>query len=156
MNPIALYSDIEGMLDAAPIRSRFTVYYSRCTSRCANRKASQYTSSLQDYFQRSRQCARVKRIFKYTCIIRRVPKWYSDEELMAFLSPQGVFSARRMIRRTQTNSTWETRRTDSVVVTFAQNTGRPEKINLGFTLYTRPSTTWRCNQGASSISVLDM
>ncbi|KAH6934196.1 hypothetical protein HPB50_021498 [Hyalomma asiaticum] len=40
-----------------------------------------------------------------------------------------------MMRRIQTNSTWKTRRTDSVVLTLAPNAGRPEKINLGFTLH---------------------
>lgn len=69
-----------------------------------------------------------------TCIIRGVPKWYTDNELLDYLKPQGVYHARRVTRRVQTSeSEWESRRTSTVVLTFAPNTDRPEKINLGFT-----------------------
>ncbi|KAH7986174.1 hypothetical protein HPB52_025154 [Rhipicephalus sanguineus] len=71
---------------------------------------------------------------KNTCIIKGVPRWYSDEELLTYLRPQGVYHARRVMRRVQTSpSEWESRRTGSVVLTFAPNSERPDKINLGFT-----------------------
>ncbi|KAH6922579.1 hypothetical protein HPB50_016671 [Hyalomma asiaticum] len=134
VNPITLYSDIEGLLGAAPIRSRFTVQGALLLDVQTEKQAN--TLLQCKTISNIAVNARVPNAYlKNTCVIRGVPKWYSDQELMAFLRPQGVFSARRMIRRIQTNSTWESRRTDSVVLTFAPNTERPEEINLGFTLH---------------------
>ncbi|KAH6946479.1 hypothetical protein HPB50_013714 [Hyalomma asiaticum] len=98
VNPITLYSDIEGMLGAAPIRSRFTVQGALLLDVQTEKQANTLL-----------HCKTISNIavnapltngyLNNTCIIRGVPKWYLDEELMAFWRPQGVFGARKMIRR---------------------------------------------------------
>lgn len=98
VNPITLYSDIEGMLGAAPIRSRFTVQGALLLDVQTEKQAN--TLLQCKTISNIAVNARVPNAYlKNTCVIRGVPKWYSDQELMAFLRPQGVFSARRMIRR---------------------------------------------------------
>ncbi|KAH6947060.1 hypothetical protein HPB50_016970 [Hyalomma asiaticum] len=58
----------------------------------------------------------------------------SDEDLLTYLRPQFVLHTRRIIRRVQTSSSaWESRHIDLVVLTFAPNLERPEKIKLGIT-----------------------
>ncbi|KAL1442147.1 hypothetical protein MTO96_030925 [Rhipicephalus appendiculatus] len=133
VNPIALYSEIEAILGGAPVKSHFTAQGSLLLDIATEDQANVLLET-------KNICgiaisARVPHSYmKNTCVVRGVPRWYSDEELLTYLKPQGVYHARRIVRRVQTSSSeWESRRTGSVVLTFAPNSERPEKINLGFT-----------------------
>lgn len=66
-----------------------------------------------------------------SALIRGIPTDYSDDELEEFLRDQGVTRARRRHRRhpTQPDTTIPT--TD-VLLHFAPNTERPNKVDLGF------------------------
>ncbi|KAL1430782.1 hypothetical protein MTO96_014805 [Rhipicephalus appendiculatus] len=133
VNPIALYSKIEAILGGAPVKSHVTAQGSLLLDIVTEDQANVLLET-------KNICgiaisARVPHSYmKNTCVVRGVPRWYSDEELLTYLKPQGVYHARRIARRVQTSSSeWESRRTGSVVLTFAPNSERPEKINLGFT-----------------------
>ncbi|KAH7933470.1 hypothetical protein HPB49_012965 [Dermacentor silvarum] len=133
VNPILLYSELEAILGGAPVKSRSTaqgaLFLDVETEGQANILLE--TKNIGGIAISSRV---PHSYMKNTCIVRGVPKWYSNEELLTFLRPQGVFHAKRIIRRVHTSSSeWESRRTNSVVLTFAPNSERPEKINLGFT-----------------------
>lgn len=133
VNPIALSTEIEEILGASPVRSRFTAQ----GALLLDVQTEEHVNALLSCKSISGTAisARVPNSYlQNTCIIRGVPKWYTDEELLNYLKPQGVYHARRVTRRVQTSeSEWESRRTNTVVLTFAPNTDRPEKINLGFT-----------------------
>ncbi|KAH7971214.1 hypothetical protein HPB49_020456 [Dermacentor silvarum] len=133
VNPIALSTEIEEILGASPVRSRFTAQ----GALLLDVQTEEHVNALLSCKSISGTAisARVPNSYlQNTCIIRGVPKWYTDEELLNYLKPQGVYHARRVTRRVQTSeSEWESRRTSTVVLTFAPNTDRPEKINLGFT-----------------------
>ncbi|KAH7945975.1 hypothetical protein HPB49_018402 [Dermacentor silvarum] len=133
VNPILLYSELEATLGGAPVKSRFTAQGALLLDVETEGQANILLETKN--IGGIAISARVPHSYmKNTCIVRGVPKWYSDEELLTFLRPQGVFHAKRIIRRVQTSSSeWESRRTNSVVLTFAPNSERPEKINLGFT-----------------------
>lgn len=133
VNPIDLYSEIETILGGAPVKSRFTAQGALLLDIETEHQANMLLET--NTICGLAISARVPHSYmKNTCIIKGVPRWYSDEELLTYLRPQGVYHARRIIRRVQTSSSeWESRRTDSVVLTFAPNSERPEKINLGFT-----------------------
>ncbi|KAH6924727.1 hypothetical protein HPB50_023029 [Hyalomma asiaticum] len=97
VNLITLYSDIEGMLGAAPISSRFTVQGALLLDVQTEKQANTLLQCKD--ISNIAVDARVPNAYlKNTCLIRGVTKLFSDEELMAFLRLQGVFSARRMIR----------------------------------------------------------
>ncbi|KAH7977644.1 hypothetical protein HPB49_003117 [Dermacentor silvarum] len=133
VNPILLYSELEAILGGAPVKSRFTAQGALLLDVETEGQANILleTKNIGGIAISSRV---PHSYMKNTCIVRGVPKWYSDEELLTFLRPQGVFHAKRIIRRVHTSSSeWESRRTNSVVLTFAPNSERPEKINLGFT-----------------------
>lgn len=69
-----------------------------------------------------------------TCIIKGIPKRYTEEDLLDYLRPQGVLHVRRIVRRTGSSvDDWKTTPSDAVVLSFAPNTERPTTINLGFT-----------------------
>ncbi|KAH7967054.1 hypothetical protein HPB49_021914 [Dermacentor silvarum] len=133
VNPILLYSELETILGATPVKSHFTAQGALLLDVETEGQANILLETKN--IGGIAISARVPHSYmKNTCIVRGVPKWYSDEELLTFLRPQGVFHARRIIHRVQTSSSeWESRRTNSVVLTFAPNSERPEKINLGFT-----------------------
>lgn len=60
--------------------------------------------------------------------------WYSESDLLDYLKPQGVLHVKRLMRRVETQEKeWAAKPTNSVVITFAPNTERPENIDLGFT-----------------------
>ncbi|KAH7949302.1 hypothetical protein HPB49_007602 [Dermacentor silvarum] len=150
MNPIVLYSELETILCGAPVKSHFTAQGALLLD---VEKEGQTNILLET---KNIGCiaisARVPHSYmKNTCIVRGDPKWYSDEELLTFLRPQGVFHTRGIIRRVKTStSEWESRRTNSVVLKFAPNSKRPEKINLGFTrheLVDSVETPPRCFKG---------
>ncbi|KAH7953488.1 hypothetical protein HPB49_009320 [Dermacentor silvarum] len=133
VKPIVVYSELETILGGAPVKSHFTAQGALLLDVETEGQANILLETKN--IGGIAISARVPHSYmKNMCIVRRVPKWYSDEELLTFLRPQGVFHARRIIRRVQTSpSEWESRRTNSVVLTFAPNSERPEKINLGFT-----------------------
>lgn len=71
---------------------------------------------------------------KNTFIIKGVPKWYSERDLLDYLKPQGVLHVKRLVRRVESpGKEWAAKPTNSIVLTFAPNSERPEKIDLGFT-----------------------
>ncbi|KAH7949566.1 hypothetical protein HPB49_012252 [Dermacentor silvarum] len=133
VNPIALSTEIEEILDASPVRSRFTAQ----GAVLLDVQTEEHVNALLSCKSISGTAisARVPNSYlQNTCIIRGVLKWYTDEELLYYLKPQGVYHARRVTRCVQTSeSEWESRRTSTVVLTFAPNTDHPEKINLVFT-----------------------
>ena len=65
-------------------------------------------------------------------MIKGVPLWYTDAQLVEFLQPEGVIAARRHYRR-RGKPGQAAKPTDRVVLTFRSNTERPSKVNLGFT-----------------------
>lgn len=70
---------------------------------------------------------------KNTGIIKGVPKWHTDADILEFLAGQGVIFARRIRYRGRDADEQVLRDTDKVVLTFKPNSERPTKINLGFT-----------------------
>lgn len=66
-----------------------------------------------------------------TASIRGVPSGYTDEELEEYLRDQGVIKARRRHRRGEGNPP-ALIPTNEVLLHFAPNTERPERIDLGF------------------------
>ncbi|KAH7960445.1 hypothetical protein HPB49_019937 [Dermacentor silvarum] len=133
LNPIAVSTEIEEILGASKVRSRFTA-----------QGALLLDVQTEDHVNALLSCksisgaaisARVPNSYlQSTSIIRGVPECYTDEELLNYLKPQAIYHAWRVTRRVQTSeSKWESRRTRTVVLTLAPNTDRPEKINLGFT-----------------------
>lgn len=65
-------------------------------------------------------------------LIRGVPEWYSDAQLLDYLAPEGVIAVRRLFHRHgQPGAAAIT--TDKVLLTFRPNTERPSQVNLGFT-----------------------
>ncbi|KAH7974513.1 hypothetical protein HPB49_016376 [Dermacentor silvarum] len=133
VNPILLYSEIEAILGGAPVKSHFTAQGALLLDVETEGQANILLET-KNIGGIAISAPVPHSYMKNTCIVREVPKWYSHEELLTLLRPQGVFHAKRIIRRVQTSSSeWESRRTNSVVLTFAPNSERPEKINLGFT-----------------------
>ena len=65
-------------------------------------------------------------------MIKGVPLWYTDAQLVECLQPEGVIAARRPYRR-RGKPCQAAKPTDRVVLTFRSNTERPSKVNLGFT-----------------------
>ncbi|KAH7952994.1 hypothetical protein HPB49_003323 [Dermacentor silvarum] len=135
VNPIVLYSELETILGGASVKSHFTAQGALLLDVETEGEANILLETKN--IGGIAISARVPHSYmKNTCIVRGVPKWYSDEELLTYLRPQAIFHARRIIRRVQTSSyEWESRRTNSVVLTFGPNSERPEKINLGFTIH---------------------
>ncbi|KAL1446519.1 hypothetical protein MTO96_028803 [Rhipicephalus appendiculatus] len=160
VNPIALYSEIEAILGGAPVKSHFSAQGSLLLDIATEDQANALLET-------KNICgiaisARVPHGYmKNTCIVRGVPRWYSDEELLTYLKPQGVYHTRRIVRRVQASSSeWESRRTGSVVLTFAPNSERPEKINLGFTRHEledyveTPRRCFKCQRSGMLLSIV--
>lgn len=151
-NPIAFYSALETLLGKAPLRSRFT-----------SQGALLLDVGSEEEVNTLLKCSRIGNIavvahlphsyLQNTCIIKGVPTWHTEEELLAYLKPQGVLHVRRVLRRIDRESKeWKTKPTDRVVLSFAPNCERPDKINLGFTRhevveYTEsPSRCFKCQR----------
>ncbi|XP_070390782.1 uncharacterized protein [Dermacentor albipictus] len=156
VNPIVLYSELERILGGAPVKRHFTAQGALLLDLETEGQANVLleTKNIGGIVI----SARVPHSYrKNKCIVKGVPKWYSDEKLVIYLRPQGVFHARRIIRRVQTSSSeWESRRTNAVVLTFAPNSERREKVNLGFTrheLVDYVETPPRLSVSASDISL---
>lgn len=132
-NPIALFSVISSLLGKAPNRGRFTAQGALLLDVTTEEEV--------DILLRCNRlggvavCARLPYSYvQNTCIIRGVPKWHTEEELLTYLRPQGVTHVRRVVRRDPSSpDKWQVVPTDAVVLTFPPNSERPEKINLGFT-----------------------
>lgn len=132
-NPIALFSAVSALLGKSPNRSRFTTQGAllldvtteeevNALLRCGHLGGVAVSARLPHSYVQN------------TCVIKGVPKWHTEEELLTYLKPQGVLHVRRIVRRDRSSpDKWKVLPTNAVVLTFAPNSERPEKINLGFT-----------------------
>ncbi|KAH7978749.1 hypothetical protein HPB49_006649 [Dermacentor silvarum] len=155
VNPILLYSELETILGGAPVKSHFTAQGALLLDVETEGQANILLETKN--IGGIAISARVPHSYmKNTCIVRGVPKWYSDEELLTFLRPQGVFHARRIIRRVQASSSeWESRRTNSVVLTLLQIPNARRRSTL-VSPDTSLSTTWRHHHAVLSVSASDI
>lgn len=152
INPITLSKAVADVAGAAPVRHRFTarggllvdvateeqVNLLLC---CENLCGTPITAKIPGTYQRT------------TGLIKGVPKWYSNSELQDFLGDQGVNYARRLVQHHKgPGDEIKIHQTDRVVLTFAPNSERPRKVNLGFTIhevleYTEtPSRCFKCQR----------
>lgn len=133
LNPIMLYGALQVVLSTAPARSRFTSQGALLVDVATEGDVNVLLQC--EELCGVRVCSRIPNAYqKNTCVIKGVPRWYTDEELLDFLRPQGVLHARRIVIRVKRpGGDWESKPTESVVLTFVPNTERPEKVNLGFT-----------------------
>lgn len=133
VNPIVLFSAFKTLLGKAPIRSRFTAQGALLLDVETEKKVNVLLRS--DQVGGIAISARLPHSYvQNTCIIKGVPKWYTEEDLLEYLRPQGVLHVRRILRRRDSSvNEWKTTPSDAVVLSFAPNTERPTTINLGFT-----------------------
>lgn len=132
-NPIALFSAVSALLGKAPNRSRFTAKGALLLDVISEEEVNALLRC--DRLGGVAVSARLPYSYvQNTCVIRGVPKWHTEEELLTYLKPQGVLHVRRIVRRDNSSpGEWKVLPTTAVVLTFAPNSERPEKINLGFT-----------------------
>lgn len=97
MNPIALHSAVTSLSDAEPVRSYFTAQGSllldvaiedqvNALFRCGKLCGVEVSARLPNAYLQN------------TCLIRGVPKWYTEADLLAYTKPQGVIHVRRIVR----------------------------------------------------------
>lgn len=152
LNPIILSKAVAEAAGAAPLRHRFTdrggllldveteVQVNRllqCVSICG----IPIETKIPGTYQRT------------TGLVKGVPKWYTDAELLDFLAQQGITYARRLVQhRKGPGGEIKVYPTDRVVLSFAPNSERPAKVNLGFTIHEvidhieAPSRCFKCQR----------
>lgn len=97
VNPIALHSAVTSVSDAEPVRSYFTAQGSllldvaiedqvNALFRCGKLCGVEVSARLPNAYLQN------------TCLIRGVPKWYTEADLLAYTRPQGVIHVRRIVR----------------------------------------------------------
>lgn len=129
-NPIALFSAVSALLGKAPNRSRFTAKGALLLDVISEEEVNALL-----------RCDRLGGVV----VSARLPYSLCAEHVRhqrrpqvahgrGAPQPQGVLHVRRIVRRDHSSpGEWKVLPTTAVVLTFAPNSERPEKINLGFT-----------------------